>query len=65
MSERLKSDPTLNPQAESATLPTGNNGPTQAKELPSSRYDANLSLLRRRLADEQRTSRTRRWWKLI
>ncbi len=30
---------------------------------PPRRYDANLRLIRRRLADEQRTTRSRKWWK--
>jgi hypothetical protein len=30
---------------------------------PPGRYDANLRLIRRRLADEQRSNKSKKWWK--
>ena len=30
---------------------------------PISRYDANIQLIRRRLADEHRTTKSKPWWK--
>jgi hypothetical protein len=36
--------------------------PTAESGRPS-RYDANLRLIHRRLADEKRTAKARRWWK--
>jgi hypothetical protein len=44
-------------------------GPPPRGETPTGepdrpiRYDANLRLIHRRLADEKRTAKARRWWK--
>jgi hypothetical protein len=38
--------------------------PTDSAFHPT-RYDVNLSLIRRRLADEQRTHKSKPWWKKL
>jgi hypothetical protein len=36
--------------------------PPDATDDRAGRYDANLKLIRRRLADESRTAKARKWW---
>jgi len=43
------------------TPPRGAPGPDD--QARPSRYDANVRLINRRLADEKRSARHRRWWK--
>jgi hypothetical protein len=49
-------------QQDKTDTPAGG-GESAAGEARPARYDANLRLIRRRLADEKRTRKSRPWWK--
>jgi len=60
-------DPLTHPQNDVSTPPVGNPGAAVTPRDPSEnggpgRYDANVSLIRRRLADDQRKPKPARWW---
>ncbi|MFO0907282.1 MAG: hypothetical protein U0794_02790 [Isosphaeraceae bacterium] len=48
------------PQADEPT--TNGRGPSSPESERASRYDANVRLIRARLADEKRMNPVRRWW---
>jgi hypothetical protein len=61
MADHLSQDP-IAPIVNPAPAPVA---PVTSPDISNrpSRYDANLQLIRRRLADELRMSKSRKWWK--
>lgn len=55
--------PAPEPSRPTTPEPAPGGVPPSEDHARSTRYDANVRLIHRRLADEKRTGKSRKWWK--